>query len=83
MGQGYSVIHPSAGSAGIDTPELADLEYERALGGPRFLRTIRARHKNGLVVAKVFTKPFASLSLKDKVQSLIGESTWNGKIVTC
>ena len=72
MGQGYSVIHPSAGSAGIDTPELADLEYERTLSGARFLKTIRARHKNGLVVVKVFTKPYATLSLKEYVQGLIG-----------
>ncbi|KAG9546969.1 hypothetical protein KCU77_g20880, partial [Aureobasidium melanogenum] len=55
MGQGYS-INVSAGSAGVDVPELADLETERSLGAVRFMKTIRARHKDGLVIAKVFIK---------------------------
>ncbi|GAM90147.1 hypothetical protein ANO11243_081870 [Dothideomycetidae sp. 11243] len=73
MGQGYSVIHPSAGSAGIEAPEVADFEYERTLAGARFLKTIRARHKDGVVVVKVYTKPFASLKLDDRVSQLIDE----------
>lgn len=73
MGQGYSAIHPSSGSASLDTPELADLEYDRTLSGPRFLKTIRARAKNGLAVVKVYTKPYAALSLKDRIDSLISE----------
>jgi len=73
MGQGYSVIHPQAGSAGIETPELADLEYERTLSGARIFKSIRARHKDGVVVAKVYTKAYASLKLDDKVQQLLQE----------
>ncbi|KAL1311796.1 hypothetical protein AAFC00_001878 [Neodothiora populina] len=65
MGQGYS-INVSAGSAGIDVPELADLEPEKTLGAVRFMKTIRARHKDGLVVAKVFIKSYPNLNL-DKV----------------
>ena len=72
MGQGYSVIQLPAGSTGIDTPELADLEYERILSGPRFLRTVRARHKDGVVVAKVFTKP-PNFNLKEQASALIRE----------
>lgn len=74
MGQGYSVIHPSAGSAGIDVLELADLEYERTLGGARFMKTVRARHKDGLVVAKVYTKAYASLKLREQAEKLIGKT---------
>ena len=73
MGQGYSVIHPSAGSAGIDTPELADLEYERTLVGARIFKTVRARHKDGVVVAKVYTKSFATQDLKPRIDALIDE----------
>ncbi|PNS18749.1 hypothetical protein CAC42_5288 [Sphaceloma murrayae] len=73
MGQGYSAINPSAGSAGIDSPEVADLEYERTLVGARFLKTIRARHKDGIVVVKVYTKPFGALKLEERIQQLIHE----------
>ncbi|KAF4555561.1 Protein kinase domain-containing protein 29 [Elsinoe fawcettii] len=73
MGSGYSVLHSSAGSAGIDSPEVADLEYERTLVGARFLKTIRARHKDGIVVVKVYTKPFGSLKLDERTQQLIHE----------
>jgi phosphoinositide-3-kinase regulatory subunit 4 len=69
MGQGYS-INVSAGSAGIDVPELADLESERSLGAVRFMKTIRARHKDGLVIAKVFIKPYPNLKLEDYSQKL-------------
>jgi len=73
MGQGYSIIHPQAGSAGIDTPELVDLEYERTLNGAKFLKVIRARHKDGVVIVKVFTKAYAALKLDDRVKALIEE----------
>lgn len=61
MGQGYSLTTLSAGSAGIDVPELADLSYEKSLGDARFMKSIRARHRNGLVVAKVVMKPYSSM----------------------
>lgn len=57
MGQGLSVTTPSAGAAGIDVPELADLVYEKAIGSARFMKSIRARHHDGIVLAKVFVKP--------------------------
>ncbi|KAI5198419.1 ARM repeat-containing protein [Aureobasidium subglaciale] len=69
MGQGYS-INVSAGSAGIDVPELADLDVERSLGAVRFMKTIRARHKDGLVIAKVFIKPYPNLKLEDYSKKL-------------
>lgn len=48
----------------IETPELSDLTYEKSLGGARFLRTIRVRHKHGVVVAKVCGKPGPKISFK-------------------
>lgn len=77
MGQGYSLITLSAGSAGIDVPELSDLEYEKMLGTPRLIKTVRARHKDGLVVAKVFMKPYSSMKLEDYVRKLIS-MCWMG-----
>ena len=62
MGQGYSLTTLPAGPSAIETPELADLTFEKALGGPRFLRTVRALHKNGIVVAKVCMKSSAKVS---------------------
>lgn len=70
MGQGYSLTTLSAGAAGIDVPELADLTYEKSLGNARFMKTIRARHKDGLVVAKVVMKPF-NMQLDEYVASLL------------
>ncbi|THY76481.1 ARM repeat-containing protein [Aureobasidium pullulans] len=72
MGQGYS-INVSAGSAGIDVPELADLETERSLGAVRFMKTIRAKHKDGLVIAKVFIKPFPNLKLEEQSKILFAQ----------
>ncbi|KAK8163309.1 phosphoinositide 3-kinase regulatory subunit 4 [Phyllosticta citribraziliensis] len=73
MGQGYSLTTLSAGAAGIDVPELADLTYEKSLGNARFMKTIRARHKDGLVVAKVVMKPYASMKLDQYVKALLNE----------
>ncbi|KAF2755391.1 hypothetical protein EJ05DRAFT_455331 [Pseudovirgaria hyperparasitica] len=73
MGQGYSVTTLSAGSAGIDAQELADLTYERSLGNARFMKTIRARHRDGLVVAKVVMKAYTSMELSKYVKILLYE----------
>lgn len=73
MGQGYSLTTLSAGAAGIDAPELADLTYERSLGNARFMKSVRARHKDGLVVAKVVMKPYQSLRLDKYVHALLKE----------
>lgn len=72
MGQGYS-INVSAGSAGIDVPELADLEFEKTLGAARFMKTIRARQKDGVVIAKVFIKPYPNLKLDKQAAGLLRE----------
>lgn len=64
MGQAYSLTTPYAGSAGIDVPELSDLVHERSLGDARFMKSIRARSYDGLVLAKVTVKPHTPMSLK-------------------
>ena len=58
MGQGFSLTTLSAGSAGIDVPELADLVYEKSVGTARFMKSIRARHQDGVVLVKVVVKPY-------------------------
>ncbi|KAL4918366.1 hypothetical protein BDW62DRAFT_67937 [Aspergillus aurantiobrunneus] len=73
MGQGYSLTTLSAGSAGIDIPELSDLTYERSMGGGRFMKSIRARQKNGLVFVKVIMKPYPSMKLEPYVRAIIRE----------
>lgn len=71
MGQGFSLTTLSAGSAGIEQPELADLTYEKSLGNARFMKAIRARHQDGIVVVKVFVKPY-SMSLTKYKRKIIG-----------
>jgi len=73
MGQGYSITTLSAGSAGIDVPELADLSYEKALGDARFMKAIRAKHRDGLVVAKVVMKPYSSLRFATYIEAIMKE----------
>ena len=70
MGQGFSLTTLSAGSAGIDVLELADLTYERSLGTARFMKSIRARHRHGLVVVKVAMKPFPAFDLSQYVKAI-------------
>lgn len=74
MGQGYSLTTLSAGSATIDVPELADLIYEKSLGNARFMKCIRARHKNGLVIAKVVMKPSANKNWDAYIEQLTGKT---------
>jgi phosphoinositide-3-kinase regulatory subunit 4 len=73
MGQGFSLTTLSAGSANIDVPELADLRYEKSLGAARFMKSVRARHKHGLVVARVVMKPYAQFNLDRYVRRLVQE----------
>lgn len=73
MGQGFSVTTPAAGAAGIEVPELADLVYEKTLGSARFMKTIRARHHDGVVLVKVFIKPYTPMSLSRFRQEIIRE----------
>lgn len=75
MGQGYSLTTLSAGAAGIDVPELSDFTVEKSLGHARFMKCIRARHKDGLVVAKVVMKPFPAFKLDRHVRNLVCETS--------
>ncbi|KAI0844511.1 ARM repeat-containing protein [Daldinia vernicosa] len=73
MGNSYSLTTPYAGSAGIDIPELADLVHERSIGSARFMKSIRARHNDGVVLAKVTVKPYTPLSLRDYGDKILQE----------
>ncbi|KAJ5813182.1 hypothetical protein N7447_010205 [Penicillium robsamsonii] len=73
MGQGYSLTTLSAGSAGIDVPELSDLVYEKSMGGGRFMKSIRARQPNGLVFIKVIMKPFPTMELEPYIKNITRE----------
>lgn len=77
MGQGYSLTTLSAGSAGIDVPELGDIVYEKSLGTARFMKSIRARHRDGLVFVKVVMKPYASMKLDSYARKIISQSPSN------
>ncbi|KAK1750970.1 Serine/threonine-protein kinase ppk19 [Echria macrotheca] len=72
MGQGFSLTAPPPGAAGIDVPELADLVYEKSMGTARFMKTIRARHQDGVVLVKVLIKPY-QMSLDKYKQAIIRE----------
>ncbi|KAL0095744.1 kinase-like domain-containing protein, partial [Phycomyces blakesleeanus] len=58
--------------AGIDSyvSELGDIYYERSIGNARFMKTIRGRHKDGMVVVKIFVKPELNMSLQNYVKRL-------------
>lgn len=73
MGNNVSVTAPTAGATGIDVPELSDLVYERALGSARFMKTVRARHHDGIVLVKVFVKSDPRMSLDERKQQIIRE----------
>ncbi|KAK1825698.1 Serine/threonine-protein kinase ppk19 [Podospora conica] len=72
MGQGFSLTAPPPGVAGIDVPELADLVYEKSIGAARFMKSIRARHHDGIVLVKVLIKPYP-MSLDEYKQAIIRE----------
>lgn len=71
MGQGFSLTTPSAGSAGIDVPELSDLVYEKSIGSARFLKSIRARHHDGVVLVKVLIKPYMPMALGEYKRKIL------------
>lgn len=75
MGQGFSVTTPSAGAAGIDIPELVDLVYEKTIGSARFMKSIRARHHDGVVLVKVFVKPYTPMPLNEYRQKILRETS--------
>jgi len=73
MGQGFSLATPSVGNAGIDISELSDVQYEKSIGNARFMKTIRGRHENGLVLVKVLVKPYTEVKLEKYKKQIIGE----------
>ncbi|KAI5868492.1 ARM repeat-containing protein [Durotheca rogersii] len=73
MGNSYSLTTPYAGAAGIDVPELSDLVHERSIGSARFMKSIRARHHDGVVLAKVTVKPYTPLSLREYGDKILQE----------
>ena len=79
MGQGFSLTTLSAGSAGIDVPELSDLVYEKTMGTARFMKSIRARHSDGVVLVKVIVKPYTMKLEKYKrriIRTLRAQEVW-------
>ncbi|GAO49551.1 hypothetical protein G7K_3700-t1 [Saitoella complicata NRRL Y-17804] len=59
MGATFSSTTPSSATASLDSfiAEIGSISYEKSLSSARFLKTVRARHKSGPVVVKVFIKP--------------------------
>jgi phosphoinositide-3-kinase regulatory subunit 4 len=78
MGQGFSLATPSAGSTGIDIPHLSDVQYERSIGNARFMKSIRGRTDNGVVLVKVLVKPYAEVKLDKYRRKMIGttQAAW-------
>ncbi|KAJ9161942.1 ARM repeat-containing protein [Coniochaeta hoffmannii] len=74
MGQGFSLATPPAGAAGIDVPELGDLVYEKSIGTARFMKSIRARHHDGVVLVKILIKPYP-MSLEAHRREILRERT--------
>ncbi|KAI8905706.1 hypothetical protein DFJ77DRAFT_435262 [Powellomyces hirtus] len=75
MGNTVSSTTPRTATAGIDSyvSELSDVQYEKSLGSGHFMKTIRCKHRDGLVVVKIFIKPDTGISLREHVNKLKGE----------
>lgn len=73
MGQSYSQATLPAGPTAIETPELADVTFEKPHAGVRFLRTVRARHQNGVVLVKVCMKSSLNVSFREYIRRLKDE----------
>ncbi|KAI8594057.1 hypothetical protein BDZ88DRAFT_402446 [Geranomyces variabilis] len=75
MGNTVSSTTPRTATAGIDSyvSELSDVQYEKSLGSGHFMKTIRCKHRDGLVVVKIFIKPDTGISLRDHVNRLKAE----------
>ncbi|KAI8391462.1 uncharacterized protein BYT42DRAFT_602293 [Radiomyces spectabilis] len=52
---------------------IGDIYYERSIGRGRFLKTIRGRHKDTVIVVKIFIKPEIGMSLRNYVKRLQSE----------
>jgi phosphoinositide-3-kinase regulatory subunit 4 len=82
MGQGFSLATPPAGAAGIDVPELGDLVYEKSMGSARFMKSLRARHHDGVVVVKVLIKPQTTMSLEKYKRAIMSKSNAGSRAKT-
>ncbi|TFY74461.1 hypothetical protein EWM64_g9551, partial [Hericium alpestre] len=61
---GYPLTR-NAGALDSFVAELGpDIVYEKSLGSSRFLKTVRCRHRNGFLLAKIFIKPDPGVSLR-------------------
>lgn len=74
MGQTLSLAALPSQSIGLDVPEFADLVFEKPLGNARFMKSVRARQQNGVVVVKIVMKPSANVDLSPYARALRGES---------
>ncbi len=70
MGQSVSLAPVPAAAAGINVKELEDLWYERTLGSARFMKCVRARHSNGLVVVRVAMRPFSDFDFSPYMKTI-------------
>jgi len=70
MGQGFSLAAPPATGAAFDLPEF---QHIQSIGTARFMKSIEARHRDGLMLVKVLIKPY-SMSLDKYKQAIIRET---------
>ncbi|OLL25379.1 putative serine/threonine-protein kinase VPS15 [Neolecta irregularis DAH-3] len=76
MGASLSSLNSAATTATIDSyvAEIGDMHYERRSRSARFIKTIRAKHKDGPVVIKIFIKPQQVYSLADIIGGIEREN---------
>ncbi|KAF4603205.1 Serine/threonine-protein kinase [Pleurotus pulmonarius] len=61
----------TAGALDSFVAELGgDIIYDKSLGAPRFLKTVKCRHRNGPLVVKIFIKPDPGISLRNYTRRL-------------
>ena len=70
MGQSVSLAPVSIAALNINVRELTDLSYEKSLGSARFMKSIRARHKDGLVVVRVVMRPNPEYSFSRHIRDI-------------
>ncbi|KAK9471858.1 uncharacterized protein V1510DRAFT_426608 [Dipodascopsis tothii] len=69
-------VTPSAPTVGIESyvDELGGIQYDKTCGSARFMKTVKGRRKDGLVIVKIFIKPVANLSLVNYRKKLKDEA---------
>ncbi|EJD02926.1 uncharacterized protein FOMMEDRAFT_123012 [Fomitiporia mediterranea MF3/22] len=56
--QSSAIVSRTGGALDTFVSELGpDIIYDKSLGSSRFLKTVRCRHRNGFLVAKIYVKP--------------------------